>query len=118
MALRRLAVDPGAAIAFLRFPLVYKDAVAQAKANPEVIEALGSRIEEGTFLSGDTKVNGAAGSSSLAIPISGPKGKATIYVEATKSAGQWNYSQLVVEIAETKQRIKLVEGAPAAEDEE
>jgi len=39
----------------------YKDAFVRAKTNPEVIEALGSPIKEGFFVSGNTNVNGAAG---------------------------------------------------------
>src|SRR5215813_5703821 len=88
---------------------VYKEALARAKADPAVIEALGSPIKEGFFLSGNTNVNGAAGESNLAIPISGPKGKGTIYVSANKSLGQWNYSGLVVEIGQTHQRIDLLQ---------
>jgi hypothetical protein len=88
---------------------VYKDAVAKAKANPAVIEALGSPIEEGMFVSGNTSVNGASGESNLAIPISGPKGKATIYVKAAKSLGRWQYVDLVVEVRKTGERIHLVE---------
>ena len=65
----------------------YKLAVARAKADPRVTAALGTPISEGMFLSGNTNVNGATGEANLAIPISGPKGKATIYAEATKSAG-------------------------------
>jgi hypothetical protein len=66
---------------------VYKDALARARANPAVIEALGTPIKDGMFLSGNTNVNGASGEANLAIPISGPKGKGTIYVAARKSAG-------------------------------
>ena len=66
----------------------YKDAFARAKMHPAVIEALGSPIKEGFFVSGNTNVNGAAGEANLAIPISGPKGKGTIYVKAAKSLGQ------------------------------
>ena len=87
---------------------VYKQALARAKADPAVIEALGSPIKEGFLLSGNTNVNGAAGESNLAIPISGPKGKGTIYVSATKALGQWNYSGLVVEVTQTHQRIDLL----------
>ena len=87
---------------------VYKDAAAKAKANPAVIEALGSPIKEGMFVSGSTNMNGPSGESDLAIPISGPKGKGTIYLKAQKSLGRWNYSDLVVEIQETKQRIDLL----------
>jgi hypothetical protein len=87
---------------------VYKEALARAKEDPAVIEALGSPIKEGFLLSGNTNVNGAAGESNLAIPISGPKGKGTIYVSATKALGQWNYSGLVVEVTQTHQRIDLL----------
>ena len=69
---------------------VYKEALARAKADPAVIEA-------------------ASGESNLAIPISGPKGKGTIYVSANKSLGQWNYSGLVVEVGQTHERIDLLQ---------
>ena len=88
---------------------VYKEALARAKADPAVIEALGSPIEDGFLLSGNTNVNGASGESNLAIPISGPKGKGTIYVSANKSLGQWNYSGLVVELGQTHERIDLLQ---------
>jgi hypothetical protein len=88
---------------------VYKEALARAKADPTVIEALGSPIKDGFLVSGNTNVNGASGDSNLAIPISGPKGKGTIYVSANKLLGQWNYSGLVVEIGQTHERIDLLQ---------
>ena len=88
----------------------YKDAFAKAKMHPAVIEALGSPIKEGFFVSGNTNVNGAAGEANLSIPISGPKGKGTIYAKAEKSLGRWSYSDLVVEIQKTGQRIDLLKG--------
>jgi hypothetical protein len=88
---------------------VYKDALARAQANSSVVEALGSPIKEGFLVSGNTNVNGAAGEANLSIPISGPKGKGTIYVAANKSLGRWNYSGLIVEITETHQRINLLQ---------
>jgi len=93
---------------------VYKDALTRAKAHPTVIEALGSPITEGFLLSGNTNVNGASGEANLSIPVSGPKGKGTIYVAATKSLGRWNYSGLVLEIAKTDQRIDLLQRPTAA----
>jgi hypothetical protein len=90
-------------IAFFVFSIlkssdVYKTAVARAKSNQRVVTALGTPIEEGMFVSGKTNVNGASGEADLGIPISGPKGKATIYAVATKSAGEWIFSKLVVKI--------------------
>ncbi len=89
---------------------VYKDALARAKADPAVIEALGLPIKDGFLMSGNTNVNGASGESNLAIPISGPKGKGTIYVSAQKSLGEWKYSGLVVEVGQTHHRIDLLQG--------
>jgi hypothetical protein len=94
----------------------YKDAFARAKMNSAVTEALGSPINEGFLVSGNTNVNGAAGEANLAIPISGPKGKGTIYAKATKSLGRWSYSDLVVEIHATHNRIELLKG-PAPPNE-
>ena len=90
---------------------VYKEALMRAKADPAVIEALGSPIKDGFLVSGNTNVNGASGESNLAIPISGPKGKGTIYVSATKSLGRWIYSGLVVEVSGTHERIDLLQTA-------
>jgi len=94
---------------------VYKEALTRAKAHPAVIEAIGLPITEGFLVSGNTSVNGASGEANLSIPISGPNGKATIYVAATKSLGQWNYSGLVAEIEKTHKRINLLQnkGVPS-----
>jgi hypothetical protein len=85
----------------------YKMAVARAKANPRVTSALGTPISEGWFLSGHTNVNMGSGDADLTIPISGPKGKGTIYAVATKSAGEWTYSKLEVKIDSTGETIDL-----------
>ena len=93
---------------------VHNEALARAKADPAVIEALGSPIKDGFLISGNTNVNGASGESNLAIPISGPKGKGTVYVSAIKSLGQWNYSGLVVEVGQTHKRIDLLDKPSAS----
>ena len=93
---------------------VYKEALARAQVHPSVIEALGVPIKEGFLVSGNTNVNGASGEANLSIPISGPKGKGTIYVAASKSLGRWNYSGLIVEIEKTRQRVDLLRNAASA----
>jgi hypothetical protein len=93
---------------------VYKDALARAKADSAVTDALGRPIKEGFLVSGNTNVNGAAGQANLSIPISGPKGKGTIYVAANKSLGKWNYSGFIVEIEKTHQRIDLLRSGVSA----
>ena len=85
----------------------YKMAVARAKADSRVVAALGTPIEEGWWLSGNAEVNGGSGKADLSIPISGPKGKGTIYAVATKSSGEWTYSKLEVKIDSTGETIAL-----------
>ncbi len=88
----------------------YAHAMTTARANPDVVEALGSPITEGFFISGEVNVNGASGKADLAIPVSGPKASGTIFVDARKSAGAWRYTTLVVEVEPGKERIDLLEG--------
>ncbi len=88
---------------------VYKDAVVKAKTNISVQQAIGTPIEEGFFTTGSIRLNNSSGHANLSIPIHGPLGEATVYAIATKSAGKWTYSTLVVEIERSKKRIKLIQ---------
>lgn len=96
---------------------VYKTAVARATSDQRVTAALGTPIREGTFVGGRVNTYGAGGDSNLAIPISGPKGKATIYVVGTKSAGKWEYSKLTVQI-DGGEMIDLNRKGKSSRDEE
>jgi hypothetical protein len=87
----------------------YKGALAKAKADPRVVSALGSPITDGLFVMGKTNVSGTSGQADMTVPISGPKGKGTIYFVASKFAGKWTFSKLMVEVADTGQRIDLIE---------
>ncbi|HEV2022139.1 MAG TPA: cytochrome c oxidase assembly factor Coa1 family protein [Terriglobales bacterium] len=92
----------------------YKQAVAKARANPTVVEKLGTPIAEGYFVSGNINVENDSGNADLQIPISGPKGKAVIHAVASKSAGKWEYSRLTVTI-EGQPELDLLEPAPGPE---
>ena len=89
----------------------YKGAVTQAQVHAVVQDRLGEPIEAGLIVTGNVNVSGSSGQASLTIPISGPKGKGTLYVEATKSAGQWTFSELVVEVRESGEQVDLLETA-------
>ncbi len=58
----------------------YKIALARAQASPVVIDAIGPPIVQTGIVSGNSNVNGPTGEANLSIPLSGPKGKATLYV--------------------------------------
>ncbi len=88
---------------------VYKEAVARAEAHPAVQAAIGAPIEKGMFVTGNINTSGTSGKADLAIPISGPDGKATLFTVAKKSEGQWTFTTLIVEIKDTGLRIDLIE---------
>jgi len=96
----------------------YKIAVARAKSDQRVVAALGTPISEGMFASGKTNLNGPSGEADIGIPISGPKGKATIYAVATKSEGEWSFSKLDVKVDGTEETIDLNETESASNEEE
>jgi hypothetical protein len=85
----------------------YKQAVTTAHADTRVVDALGSPLKQGVFISGNINLNNSSGRANLSIPISGPKGKGTIYVVAIKTAGAWNFSKLLVQIEATSEKIDL-----------
>jgi len=90
----------------------YADALARARANPQVQAALGNPIEAGLFPSGQLQTktsNGVeTGTVNLTIPISGPNGAGTIIVAGNKRGGQWDYSTLQVDIDSPPQTISLL----------
>jgi hypothetical protein len=90
----------------------YKIALAKAQADPRVVNALGFPITDGFFVSGKTNVSGSSGQADLTVPISGPKGRGTIYFVASKFAGEWTFSKLMVEVGKTGERIDLTDKAP------
>ena len=98
-------------MSWMRSSDVALEAVARAQANPAVVQRLGARIEEGWLTSGSINVGtGGSGDADLTVPISGPKGNATVYVAARRIAGVWNYSDMIAGIESTGEKIDLLSG--------
>ena len=74
----------------------YRDSVARAQNDPRVRAVLGTPIKPGFFFSGSINTQNRDGDAKLDIPLSGPKGKATLRVVATKTRGRWSYEQMIV----------------------
>ena len=87
---------------------VYRQAMAKASSNPEVVAQLGSPIKAGTFLSGSVTTEDRSCEANMTIPISGPKGKGTIYLQARKFSGEWTFQRLLVGIDGRQDRINLL----------
>lgn len=77
----------------------YQEALDRARAHPAVAERLGTPIEPKWWLTGSIDLNNDTGTANIRIPISGPKGEASIDVAATKSSGAWTYTRMLVEPA-------------------
>jgi len=93
----------------LRGSEVAKGAVAKAQGNPLIVQRLGSNIEEKWMISGSINADAdGSGDADIAVPISGSKGKATLYVTAHKSAGAWDYSRLIAAIGGSGEKIDLL----------
>jgi hypothetical protein len=85
----------------------YTQALAAARANSEVKALLGEPIQPGFWVSGNFQVNGSSGNADFSIPLSGPKGSATVYATARKAAGRWEFIALEVSPKGSETRIDL-----------
>jgi hypothetical protein len=84
----------------------YQMAVAKLMANSEATQLLGLPVEPG-LPAGNISLNNDAGKARLAIPVQGSKAKGTVYLEATKSAGEWRFDYLELELEGSGKRIDL-----------
>ena len=82
-------------------------AVSLAEESPAVRQSLGDPLKTGWFVTGEISVNEASGHAELAIPLSGPKGKGKLFVEAEKHADIWGMNLLVF-VPENGERVDLL----------
>lgn len=87
---------------------VYETALYEARTNPAVIAELGNQIEDGLMFTGNMEVNPTTGYADIVIPISGQMGSGSLYLQAEKTNGTWEYYTMEVVIAETGESIDLL----------
>ncbi len=83
-----------------------QEAVARIASAPAIVQALGSPIETGWFVTGTLDPGRRA---EMTIPVSGPRGRARIHVDASKTKGKWNFTTLTVKLMATGEQIPLME---------
>ncbi len=71
-----------------------KLAASTATSNAALVERLGSPMKTGRLIGGAIEVTPGTGTADLAIPISGPRAKGTLYALAVKEAGVWKLTSL------------------------
>lgn len=83
---------------------VYADPVARAKANAEVVSALGEPITDSlNLLSDDSSMNfnenANTGDAAFSVALTGPNGTGILRVEAKMVDGAWSYTTLTVQLS-------------------
>lgn len=94
----------------LRSNGAYQGALERARKSPEAIVALGEPMEDGYFMSGNISTSNDSGRASLSIPLSGPKGKGTLRVEAIMQVGVWKFSRLNLVVGTNTIKLASVHG--------
>jgi hypothetical protein len=87
----------------------YTQALALTQSNPQVIAQIGQPVTPGFFVSGNINVSGDSGDADISFPVSGPKGKGTVYAVAKKIAGQWQFQTLLFGADGQTGRIDLLQ---------
>ena len=95
-------------IALMKSSDAYQKGVSEAVANTELQEVIGLPIIEGFIMKGSINLQNDNGTANLSIPISGPKGEATIYVVGQKTNGIWSYSHLIARVKGRDKEIDLL----------
>lgn len=84
----------------------YQVALANARANGQVVQIVGEPMSAGTPM-GNIQVSGPDGRADLSFDLEGPHGKGTVYVEAEKHLGQWEAKREVFQDAASGRRIDI-----------
>ncbi len=80
--------------------VVYAEAFKRMQNSPQVQEALGTPIEAGWLFQGSVNYKNGAGTADMNVPVSGPKGEATLVAKAAKQSSEaWQYSVLEVRVS-------------------
>jgi Cytochrome oxidase complex assembly protein 1 len=90
----------------------YQFALQRANASQVLKQRIGSPLKTDGVTIGHINFNGSGGDAALDIPISGPNGRGTIVVVAKKTADNWSFETLEVDVAGQDEPIPLRDVAP------
>ena len=87
-------------------------ALERANASPTLTNRIGTPVQRGWIVTGSIKVRGSSGNVDVAVPVSGPKGGATVYARGRKEAGLWIYDLIEAAPDDGSERIDLLKSEP------
>jgi hypothetical protein len=88
---------------------VYQEALACAGKSSQVNDRIGNPLRPGRILSGELNVSGSTGTATMRIPITGPRGKGSIVLDARKVDGTWIFRTLEVQIEGQSDVVNLLD---------
>lgn len=89
----------------------YQLALSRANATPAVVTQIGQPLKGGWFITGNIHTSGPSGHAELAIPLSGTRGKGTLYTIADKQLGEWKTCSLVFMPDSSGTKVVIVDSA-------
>jgi hypothetical protein len=93
---------------FMKSSDAYQQAMERAETHPGVIAVLGEPIEPAWYLTGSVNEGSGTGEAKLEIPLSGPIGDGTLYVQTKTIAGELRFDVLTLRVRGTDERINLL----------
>jgi YD repeat-containing protein len=91
----------------LRASPAFAPAMNLVSRSAEAKAALGEPIRAGAGVRGAVRNSTASGYAVLAVPVSGPKGKGTLYVVANRLGSDWDIEREVLQIGDGSRKIDL-----------
>jgi len=88
---------------------VFNEAIARAERNAQVVDRIGTPLKPGWLPGGKISVSGSSGRAHMEIPVTGPRGRATINLDAHKVEGTWQFETLEIESENESRWINLLD---------
>jgi len=90
---------------------VFNEAISRAERNPQVVSRIGTPLRPGWLPEGHIRISGDSGTAHMEIPVTGPRGKATIRLDASKASGTWHFSVLEIEFEGQTRWLDLLDSS-------
>ncbi len=81
----------------------YEHAIEKINRDDEIIGLLGSPIVKDGMINGSLNWHNGDGKADMTIPISGPKGNGTLYINASSSGDNWTYHEIRVVVKDNEE---------------
>lgn len=92
-----------------RKSVVYQEALNRADRNSKVASQIGVPLRPGRVLQGQLNVSGSSGSAHMTIPVTGARGKASIFLDARKAGQRWQFLALQIQFEGQSDCLNLLE---------